>query len=231
MVHAEVTVTNTGPRPGVEVVQFYTHQQRSRVKQPLRRLRGFEKVRLGPGESRTVELRLPVSDLAFWDVTRGRFVVERAPHRLMVGRSATDLRLSAGFEVEGEVVPPQRGPLRAACHDAYDAITFVDASRSDGDAVRSDAEGAWILFREVDLTGVTTCVARAGSTEGGMITVRLGDPLHGPAPAGFPVPRTGRYDHQAIPVSLEGVDGVHDLYVVFENEGVTLTVIEFGAGA
>ncbi|WP_406673551.1 glycoside hydrolase family 3 C-terminal domain-containing protein [Nonomuraea sp. N2-4H] len=228
---AEVTVTNTGSRPGVEVVQFYTHQQRSRVKQPLRRLRGFEKVRLEPGESRTVELRLPVSELAFWDVTRGRFVVERAPHRLMVGRSATDLRLSAGFEVEGEDIPPQRGPLRAACHDAYDAITFVDESRLDGDAVRSEAEGAWILFREVDLTGATTCVVTAGSTEGGVITVRLGDPLHGRELAAFPVPRTGRYEHHAIPASLEAVDGVHDLYVVFENEGVTLTVIDLGAEA
>nr|BFE86522.1 hypothetical protein GCM10020093_091230 [Planobispora longispora] len=46
------TVTNTGSRPGVEVVQLYTHQQRSRVKQPLRRLRDFAKVRLEPGRAR-----------------------------------------------------------------------------------------------------------------------------------------------------------------------------------
>ncbi|MFC7029635.1 glycoside hydrolase family 3 C-terminal domain-containing protein [Nonomuraea rubra] len=231
VLEAEVTVTNTGPRAGVEVVQFYTHQQRSRVKQPLRRLRGFEKVRLEPGESRTVGLRLPVADLAFWDVTRGRFVVERAPHRLMAGRSATDLRLSACFEVEGEVVPPQSGLLRAADHDEYDAITFVDETRQDGDAVRSGAEGAWILFRQVDLTDAATCVATAGSTEGGMITVRLGDPLYGRPVAAFPVPRTERYDHHPITASLQGVDGVHDLYVVFENEGVTLTGVDLGAGA
>ncbi len=231
VVHAEVTVTNTGPRPGVEVVQFYTHQQRSRVKQPLRRLRGFEKVRLAPGESRRVALRLPVSELAFWDVTRSRFVVERAPHRLMVGRSATDLRLSARFEVEGEVIPPQSGLLRGADHDEYDAITFVDETRVDGDAVRSEVAGAWILFREVDLTGVTSCVAEAGSTEGGMITIRRGDPLYGPALATFPVPRTGRYDYHSVAAPLAGAGGVHDLYVVFENEGVTLVRIGFGAAA
>ncbi|WP_106236436.1 glycoside hydrolase family 3 protein [Nonomuraea fuscirosea] len=231
VLEAEATVTNTGARPGVEVVQFYTHQQRSRVKQPLRRLRGFEKVRLEPGESRTVTLRLPVAELAFWDVTRSRFVVEHAPHQLMVGRSATDLRLSARFEVAGESVPPQRGPLRASCHDEYDAITFVDETRVDGDAVRSDAEGAWILFRQVDLTGRTRCVARAGSTEGGVITLRRGDPLYGPPLATFPVPRTARYGYHSVEAWLEDAGGVQDLYVVFENEGVTLAGIDFGAGA
>ncbi|MEQ4715209.1 glycoside hydrolase family 3 C-terminal domain-containing protein [Nonomuraea sp. B19D2] len=231
VVRAEATVTNTGARPGVEVVQFYTHQQRSRVKQPLRRLRGFEKVRLAPGESRAVTLTLPVSELAFWDVTRGRFVVESSSHQLMVGRSATDLRLSARFEVDGETVPPQSGLLRAAAHDEYDAITFVDETKVDGDAVRSDAEGAWLLFRQVDLGTATTCVATAGSTEGGVITLRRGDPLYGQALATFPVPRTDRYAYHAIKAALPAVDGVHDLYVVFENDGVTLAQLDFGAGA
>ncbi|MFI7638532.1 glycoside hydrolase family 3 C-terminal domain-containing protein [Nonomuraea sp. NPDC049400] len=231
VVRAEATVTNIGVRPGVEVVQFYTHQQRSRVKQPLRRLRGFEKVRLAPGESRAVTLTLPVSELAFWDVTRGRFVVESSSHQLMVGRSATDLRLSARFEVDGETVPPQSGLLRAAAHDEYDAITFVDETKVDGDAVRSDAEGAWLLFRQVDLGAATTCVATAGSTEGGVITIRRGDPLYGEALATFPVPRTDRYAYHAVTASLPVVDGVHDLYVVFENDGVTLAQLDFGAGA
>ncbi|MEU4571967.1 glycoside hydrolase family 3 C-terminal domain-containing protein [Nonomuraea sp. ATR24] len=230
-VTGEVTVTNTGDRPGAEVVQFYTHQQRSRVKQPLRRLRGFERVRLAPGESRTVRLTLPVTELAFWDVTRSRFVVETAPHQLMVGRSATDLRLSARFEVTGENVPPRRGLLRAVDHDSYDAVTFTDAARENGEAVRAETEGAWILFRQVDLTGAASCLAVAGSTEGGVITLRLGDPLYGKSLATFPVPRTGRHDQHAIAASLAGVRGVHDLYVVFENDGITLAQLDLGAGA
>ncbi|HEX4812417.1 MAG TPA: glycoside hydrolase family 3 C-terminal domain-containing protein [Nonomuraea sp.] len=230
-VTATATVTNTGDRPGVEVVQFYTRQRRSRVKQPLRRLRGFAKVRLAPGESRTVTLDLPVSELACWDVTRDRFVVERAPHQLMVGRSATDVRLSARFEVDGETVPPQSGSLRAAAHDAYDAVTFVDETRTGGDAVRSDAEGAWILFRQVDLTGAASCVATAGSEEGGVITVRRGDPLYGEVLAAVPVPRTDRYAYHPVTASLADAAGVHDLYVVFENDGVRLARLDFGAGA
>jgi beta-glucosidase len=174
---------------------------------------------------------MPVSELAFWDVTRGRFAVESAPHQLMVGRSATDVRLSTRFEVVGETIPPQSGPLRAAAHDEYDAITFVDETKMDGDAVRSDAEGAWILYRQVDLTGATTCVATVGSAEGGMITIRRGDPLYGQELATFPVPRTGRYDYHAITAPLAAAEGVHDLYVVFENDGVTLSLLDFGARA
>jgi beta-glucosidase len=228
---AEVTVTNTGTREGVEVVQFYTHQRRSRVKQPLRRLRGFDRLRLAPGRSGTARLTLPVSELAFWDVTRSRFVVESAPHRLMVGRSATDLRLSARFEVEGETVPPRAGLLRAVDHDEYDAVAFVDAARERGEAVRAETEGAWILFRQVDLTGAASCQVVAGGAEGGMITLRLGDPLYGRPPATIPVPRTGRYDLRAMAARLAAEPGVHDLYVVFENEGVTLTQLDLGPGA
>ncbi|GGP17433.1 glycoside hydrolase family 3 C-terminal domain-containing protein [Nonomuraea glycinis] len=228
---AEVTVTNTGTREGAEVVQFYTHQRRSRVKQPLRRLRGFDRLRLAPGQSGTARLTLPVSELAFWDVTRSRFVVESAPHRLMVGRSAADLRLSAGFEVAGETIPPRAGLLRAVDHDEYDAVAFVDADRECGEAVRAEAEGAWILFRQVDLTGAASCRVVAGGADGGMITLRLGDPLHGRALVTFPVPRTGRYDLRALTARLAGEPGVHDLYVVFENEGVTLTQLDLGPGA
>jgi beta-glucosidase len=64
-----------------------------------------------------------------------------------------------------------------------------------------------------------------------MITLRLGDPLYGRPLATFPVPRTGRYDLRAMAARLAAEPGVHDLYVVFENEGVTLTQLDLGPGA
>ncbi|GAA5060371.1 beta-glucosidase [Thermocatellispora tengchongensis] len=225
-----VTVTNTGDRPGVEVVQFYTHQQRSRVKQPLRRLRGFERLRLDPGESRTVTIEIDLADLAFWDVTRGRFVVEDAPHKLMAGRSARDIRLSAPFHVPGERIPPRdpyARPLAAADNDEYDGVALVDAAKERGDAVRAEAAGSWIGFREVDFgEGAAHCVITAASTEGAVVTIRLDDPLFGHVAATVPVPRTRhRHAPAEIPCSVAGAEGLHDLYVVFENEGVTLSAL------
>ncbi|WP_198141461.1 glycoside hydrolase family 3 C-terminal domain-containing protein, partial [Micromonospora sp. ATCC 39149] len=92
-VEVRVEVTNSGARAGEEVVQLYTRQRRSRVKQPLRQLRGFARVTLAPGERKVVRLRLRAADLGWWDESRGARVVEDAAHSVLVGRSATDIRL------------------------------------------------------------------------------------------------------------------------------------------
>src|SRR4029453_10983658 len=130
-------VANIGDRAGSEVVQVYTRQFRSRVKQPLRRLRAFERLELAPGERRVVELTLRAADLAIWDVTRGAWHVEPSPHQVFVGGSATEPRLSTSVFVEGTVIPP-RDPSRvtsAADNDDYAGVTLVDAAPAAGDAV------------------------------------------------------------------------------------------------
>jgi len=227
-----VTVTNTGGRAGEEVVQVYTHQRRSRVKQPLRQLRGFRKVRLGPGESRTVAVDVPVADLAFWDVTRGRFVVEDAPHKVLVGRSSRDVELSASFTVKGERIPPREvvgRSIEAADHDEYDGIVLCDAAPEAGDAVRSAEPGAWIVFRDADLTGVPSrCALAAAGAQGGILTLRLDDPLSGDVIGTVAVPPTPtRHDFAGLGTPLAGAAGVRDLYVVFENEGLVVSALEF----
>ncbi|GAA1007013.1 beta-glucosidase [Acrocarpospora pleiomorpha] len=226
-----VTVTNSGWRAGEEVVQVYTHQQRSRVKQPVRALRGFEKVRLEPGESRTVEIGVPIEDLAFWDVTRGRFAIEDASHKVHVGSSSRDIRLCAPFTVKGERVPPRDlRALDAADHDEYDGIVLCDAARERGDAVRSAGPGAWIVFRDADLDGKPEqAVLSAASTEGGVLTLRLDDPLHGEVLGTVTVrPTAGGHDFVEAATALSPATGVRDLYVVFENEGVTVRTLGFG---
>ncbi|NGM15990.1 beta-glucosidase [Verrucosispora sp. CWR15] len=108
-VEVSVQVTNISDRPGVEVVQLYTRQRRSRVKQPLRQLRDFARIVLAPGERRTVTLRLRSAELSWWDADREGFVVEDATHTVLVGRSATDVRLVGAVAVRGE---PTARPAR-----------------------------------------------------------------------------------------------------------------------
>jgi beta-glucosidase len=74
-VRASVDVTNTGNRAGDEVVQLYIHDPVASISQPVRRLRGFERVTLDPGQTRTITFTLNKSDFGFYD-NRGRFVVE-----------------------------------------------------------------------------------------------------------------------------------------------------------
>jgi beta-glucosidase len=93
-VRASVQVTNTGGRPGDEVVQLYIHDPVASISQPIRRLRGFERVTLNPNETRTVSFTLDKSDFGFYD-NRGRFVVEPGRIDVYAGNSSSaELRQS-----------------------------------------------------------------------------------------------------------------------------------------
>ena len=86
-VRATVDVTNTGSKAGDEVVQLYIHDPVASISQPVRRLRGFERVTLGPGEKRTVTFTLNKSDFGFYD-NRGKFVVEPGSIDVYAGNSS-----------------------------------------------------------------------------------------------------------------------------------------------
>jgi beta-glucosidase len=87
-VTASVDVQNTGSRDGDEVVQLYIHDPVASISQPVRRLRGFERVTLKKGEKRTVTFRLDASDFGFYD-NRGKFVVEPGQIDVYAGDSSS----------------------------------------------------------------------------------------------------------------------------------------------
>ena len=97
-VKVSVTVTNTGKAAGAETVQLYVRDMAGSVARPLRELKGFEKVMLQPGESRTVEFTLTADDLAFYTPDLDR-VIEPGEFSVMTGGSSSDVR-STGFLVK-----------------------------------------------------------------------------------------------------------------------------------
>ena len=99
-------VTNTGERPGKEVVQLYVGDLAASVARPVRELKGFTKVDLRPGETTTVVFRLQARDLSFWSVADGGWVLEAGQFELAVGSSSRDLRLTAIVEVDAPPVRP-----------------------------------------------------------------------------------------------------------------------------
>ena len=98
-VRATVTVTNTGDVAGDDVVQLYLHDPVASISQPVRRLRGFERVSLQPGESRKVTFTLDKSDFGFYD-NRGRFVVEPGEIDVYAGDSS-QATMESTFMVSG----------------------------------------------------------------------------------------------------------------------------------
>ncbi|WP_169950737.1 glycoside hydrolase family 3 protein [Microbispora sp. H11081] len=214
-----VKVTNTGSRAGDEVVQLYTHQQRSRVKQPVKQLRAFERVTLAPGKSRTVVFTVEKSDLALWDVTRNKWAVENATHDVLVGSSSADIRQRATINVQGENIPHRdlSKTTRAADFDDYAGIHLVDETKERGDAV-AGADGGWIAFEDVQLRHSRKVTAGVASAGGGTIEVRLGSPT-GARAATIPVAATGGiYDWATASAPLSGANGVKDVYLVFTGD-------------
>lgn len=84
-----VDVTNSGKRAGSEVVQMYIRDRVSSVTRPVKELKGFQKVWLKPGETKTVALDITPESLAFYDV-KMKYVVEPGEFEIMVGTSSAD---------------------------------------------------------------------------------------------------------------------------------------------
>jgi beta-glucosidase len=102
-VEVAVDVTNAGLRPGEEVVELYVGFEGSKVERPVKLLRGFTKVALDPGETKTVALGLDAKDLAWYDPSAKRWVVEPMTYTVLVGPSSRNDDLLRGrFTVEAK---------------------------------------------------------------------------------------------------------------------------------
>ncbi len=82
-------VTNTGNMAGDEVVQLYIHQKWGRDSRPMRELKGFERVTLQPGETKTVTFQLGPDELGYWSTHASAWIQEAAAFDLWVGNDST----------------------------------------------------------------------------------------------------------------------------------------------
>jgi beta-glucosidase len=96
-----VDVKNFGPRAGDEVVQLYVKHLGSAVPRAREDLRGFQRVHLQPGETKTIAMRMPAASIAYWNADRQAWVVEREPVEIAVGASSADIRLATTVQVTG----------------------------------------------------------------------------------------------------------------------------------
>ncbi len=91
-ISVSVDVTNTGQRAGAEVVQVYVGQPHCSVERPLRELKGFSKVSLSPGETKTVQIMLPHDSFAFWSTAPKAWTVEPGTFTIEAGASERDIQ-------------------------------------------------------------------------------------------------------------------------------------------
>ena len=100
-----LTVTNTGDRAGAEIVQLYVAKPDAKIFRPAQELKGFAKVPLRPGESRTVVIPLDDKAFRYWNIQTDRWEIEGGQYELRVGASCADIRLTAAVEIAGTDAP------------------------------------------------------------------------------------------------------------------------------
>lgn len=96
-VDVSVSVRNNGRRAGAEVVQLYLQPPPSRVDRPLKELKGFGRVALQPGETKTVSFTLDRAAMSYYDAAVHDWVAEPGRFTVLVGASSRDIRARGGF--------------------------------------------------------------------------------------------------------------------------------------
>jgi len=98
-INISLDVRNDGDRAGDEVVQLYVCYPDSKVARPAKELRGFQRVSLAPGESKTVTFTLEAHQLVYYG--NGGFVIEPGTVQVMIGSSSANVRLTGEFRIRG----------------------------------------------------------------------------------------------------------------------------------
>jgi beta-glucosidase len=228
-VTASLDVTNTGARDGTEVVQLYASYPAP--DQPRRRLCGFARVTLAPGETKTARIEVPTARLALWDVAAGRMAVPPGQIEIGAGASCADIRQTATLTVPGRAAV-RTGQVNAADFDDYENITLVDRTREDGTVVTpaNPADRSWLVFKSVYSERTVAAVFRVAcpAPGGGRIEVRTAAPGAGDDEgdgdgdgdglvASVAVPATGdRYQWTDVTVPLPLADFTGDLYLTLD---------------
>lgn len=195
-IRVSVDVTNAGDRDGSEIVQVYVTKNmvgKQRDNKPARQLKGFTKVFLKAGETKTVTVDVPLKEVTFWSNLRKKMVVENGPYTLAVGGSSADLPCSADFTVSGQWNAELSNVYAIASAYCLDvggqsqikpSATLEDATHlcmcqyrpvylSSDEAVASVDENGRITARKAGTASITVAVTYGGKTLSAKIPVAV----------------------------------------------------------
>ena len=173
------TLTNTGSVAGAEIAQLYVAKPDATVFRPAKELKGFTKVFLKAGESKTVAIPLDDKTFRYWNVTTDRWEVEGGSYQLLVGANVQDIRLTAEIALPGTGAPdPYAGKDLAHYRTAHvqevpdaefeallgrsipEETTAIDRTMTLGELHHSRSPLCWLI------AGVLTLLLRSGEKRG-----------------------------------------------------------------
>ena len=92
-------LTNEGSMEADEVVQLYVRRPESKVERPYKELKAFDRITLKAGETKTVSLEVPISELAHWDMEKNCWTVEPGKVEILVGSASDDIRQTVSTSI------------------------------------------------------------------------------------------------------------------------------------
>jgi len=105
-VTVSVDVINTGDRFGIEIVQLYIADKTGAARRPLRELKGYEKVALQPGETKTVTMAINYRSLAWYSTQLHDWYAASGEYEILIGASSRDIRLNAALRLNNSQLLP-----------------------------------------------------------------------------------------------------------------------------
>ena len=173
------TLTNTGSCAGAEIAQLYVAKPDAAVFRPAKELKGFAKVFLKAGESKTVTIPLDDKTFRYWNVATDRWEVEGGSYQLLVGANVQDIRLTADITLPGTGAPdPYAGKelehyriahVQEVPDAEFEALlgrplpeetTAIDRTMTLGELNHSRSPLCWLI------AGVLTLLVRSGEKNG-----------------------------------------------------------------
>ena len=173
------TLTNTGSCAGAEIAQLYVAKPDAAIFRPAKELKGFAKVFLKAGESKTVTIPLDDKTFRYWNVATDRWEVEGGSYQLLVGASVQDIRLTADITLPGTGAPDpyagrelpdyRTGTIQNVPDAEFEALlghqlpqetTSIDRTMTLGELTHSRSPLCWLI------AGVLTLLLRSGEKRG-----------------------------------------------------------------
>jgi beta-glucosidase len=112
-----VDITNTGKVAGKEIVQVYVHDKKSTLIRPQKELKGFTKVALDPGQTKTVSIQLDFSSFAYYHPDHDRWITESGEFEILVGSSSRNIQSKLELSLESTLGLPSTLDISSTIYD------------------------------------------------------------------------------------------------------------------
>lgn len=190
-----VDITNTGSYDGDEVVQVYlrTPDSQASLERPIKRLKGFKRVTVPVGQTKTVAIDINCADLWFWDMEKENITFDSGTYVFEIGTSSKDIKGSVSATMDGEFIPELKTVVAdcgtvvlekgaAAQTSVTAALTddsFYDISKADiryssnNPVVASINDQGLVTAKRTGIATITASVTIAGVTKSGSFPIKV----------------------------------------------------------